>query len=101
ECRPAARLPWSASGVSLDPSGVEHGAAPRLKDSLNTSPPASGRSQQARNSHLSDNTPESGEPAVKRVRKTATRTAKASKADTAAPDAPAPAAPTPPPPPPA
>jgi len=44
---------------------------------------------------LSDHTPESGEPAVKRVRKTATRTPKASSADTALPVTPAPAAPQP------
>ena len=44
---------------------------------------------------MSDNTPESGDTAVKRVRKTATRTPKASKADAAIPDAPAPAAPPP------
>ena len=43
---------------------------------------------------MSDNTPESGEPAVKRVRKTATRTPKAS-ANAALPDTPAPAAPPP------
>ncbi|TWT22594.1 transcription termination factor Rho [Luteimonas marina] len=50
---------------------------------------------------MSDNTPESGDTAVKRVRKTATRTPKASKTETAVADAPAPAAPTPPPAPPA
>jgi len=44
---------------------------------------------------LSDNTPESGEPAVKRVRKTATRTPKASSADAPIPETPAPAAPPP------
>ena len=44
---------------------------------------------------MSDNTPESGEPAVKRVRKTATRTPKASSADTPLPQTPAPAAPQP------
>ncbi|MBP6216097.1 MAG: Rho termination factor N-terminal domain-containing protein, partial [Luteimonas sp.] len=44
---------------------------------------------------MSDNTPESGEPAVKRVRKTATRTPKAASADTLIPEAPAPAAPPP------
>src|SRR3546814_20042037 len=54
-------------------------------------PPAlRGRSQLARNSHLSDNTPDSGDTAAKRVRKP--RATKAAKAP-ATPDAPA--APTP------
>src|SRR5690606_32679455 len=58
-------------------------------------PPAvCGRSQRARNPHLSDNTPDSGDTAEKRVRKPrVTKAAKAAKTEEAAAPTPPPAAP--------